>query len=44
VKKLEDEAGLYRIRVGDYRVIYTIQDKLLLVLILTVGKLADVYR
>jgi len=44
VKKLEGEASLYRIRVGDYRVIYTIQDKLLLVLVLTLGKRADVYR
>jgi mRNA interferase RelE/StbE len=44
VKKLEDEASLYRIRVGDYRVIYTIQDKLRLVLVVTLGKRADVYR
>jgi mRNA interferase RelE/StbE len=44
VKKLEGEASLYRIRVGDYRVIYTIQDKLLLILVLILGKRADVYR
>ena len=37
VKKLEDEASLFRIRVGDYRVIYTIQDKLRLVLVITPG-------
>ena len=44
VKKLEGEGGLYRIRVGDYRVIYKIKDKLLLGLVLTLGKRADVYR
>ena len=44
VKKLEGIGSLYRLRVGDYRVIYTIEDKLLLVLVLTLGKRADVYR
>jgi mRNA interferase RelE/StbE len=44
VKKLEGEGSLYRLRVGDYPVIYTIEDKLLLVLVLTLGKRADVYR
>jgi mRNA interferase RelE/StbE len=44
VKKLEGEGSLYRLRVGDYRVIYTIEDKLLLVLVLTLGKRADIYR
>ena len=44
VKKLEGEDSLYRVRVGDYRVIYKIEDKLLLVLVLTLAKRADVYR
>jgi mRNA interferase RelE/StbE len=44
VKKLEGEASLYRMRVAHYRVIYTIQDKLRLVLVVTLGKRADVYR
>jgi mRNA interferase RelE/StbE len=44
VKKLEGDASLYRIRVGSYRVIYSIQDKLRLVLVVTLGKRADVYR
>jgi mRNA interferase RelE/StbE len=44
VKKLEGDASVYRIPVGNYRVIYSIQDKLLLVLVLTLGKRADVYR
>jgi mRNA interferase RelE/StbE len=44
VKKLEGEGCLYRVRIGDYRIIYSIEDKLLLVLVLTLDKRADVYR
>ncbi|MEQ1628339.1 MAG: type II toxin-antitoxin system RelE/ParE family toxin [Nitrospira sp.] len=33
VKKLAGEEDLYRIREGDYRIIYTIQDKQLIVLV-----------
>ncbi|MCL6095014.1 MAG: type II toxin-antitoxin system RelE/ParE family toxin [Actinobacteria bacterium] len=34
----------YRIRIGDYRVIYTIQDDLLVVVVVTLGHRRDVYR
>ena len=34
----------YRVRVGDYRIIYTIQDDLLLVAVVTLGQRQDVYR
>lgn len=34
----------YRIRVGDYRIIYTIHDDRLIVLIVDVGHRRDVYR
>ncbi len=34
----------YRIRVGDYRVIYTIHDDRLIVLVVDVGHRRDVYR
>jgi mRNA interferase RelE/StbE len=44
VVKLVGEEDLYRIRVGDYRVIYVIQDNLLLILILKIGHRRDVYR
>ena len=36
--------GLRRIRVGRYRVIYEVQDAVLLVLVLRVGHRRDVYR
>jgi mRNA interferase RelE/StbE len=35
---------LYRIRAGDFRIIYAIDDKLLIVLVLKVGNRRDVYR
>lgn len=44
VKKLVGEENQYRIRVGDYRIVYQIQDQLLLVLILKIGHRSDVYR
>jgi mRNA interferase RelE/StbE len=42
--KMQGTDELWRIRVGDYRVIYTIQDKKLLVLVLRIGHRRDVYR
>ena len=36
--------GLRRIRVGRYRVIYEVQDDVLVVLVLRVGHRRDVYR
>ncbi|MEO5715719.1 MAG: type II toxin-antitoxin system RelE/ParE family toxin [Luteolibacter sp.] len=34
----------YRIRVGDYRVIYQIHDSVLVVLVIEVGHRKDIYR
>ena len=39
-KKLEGMRDLYCIRVGDYRIIYQVADKLLLVLVVRVGHTA----
>ncbi len=43
-KALSGRAGYLRIRVGDYRVIYTIDDGELVVLVVTMGHRRDVYR
>jgi mRNA interferase RelE/StbE len=43
-KKLDGVGNLYRIRVGDYRVVYTIEVDRLLVLIVNVGNRRDIYR
>ena len=42
--KLEGEDNLWRIRVGDYRIVYTIEDKKLIVLVVRVAHRKDVYR
>jgi mRNA interferase RelE/StbE len=44
VKALSGEHGLWRIRVGDYRVVYEIQDRELVVLVLRVAHRREVYR
>ena len=43
-RKLEGEPDLYRVRVGDYRLVYAVRDRVLLVLIVRVGHRRDVYR
>lgn len=42
--KLIGDAELWRIRVGDYRIIYEIQDRQLLVLVVRIGHRRDVYK
>ena len=37
-------AGLWRYRVGDYRVICQIEDGKLLILVVTIGHRGDIYR
>ena len=36
--------GLYRVRIGDYRIIYQIEDRALIVLVITIGHRREVYR
>ena len=43
-KALSGEDGILRIRVGDYRVLYTVQDGALIVLVVKIGNRRDVYR
>jgi mRNA interferase RelE/StbE len=42
-KKLKGEK-LYRLRVGNYRVIYDIQDNVMLVFVIKLGHRSDIYR
>ena len=42
--KLAGEPDLYRIRVGDYRVVYQVNDMRLTLLVLSIGHRRDVYR
>lgn len=43
-KKLAGPSGLYRLRVGNYRVAYQINDGELVILVVKVGARRDVYR
>ena len=43
-KRLKGSIGAYRIRIGNYRVIYNIEDKIVTVTIIKVGHLKQIYR
>jgi mRNA interferase RelE/StbE len=42
--KLAGQENLYRVRVGDYRIVYQIQDARLIVVVILVAHRRDVYR
>lgn len=42
-RKLRNRPG-YRVRVGDYRIIYEIRDDIVVILVLAIGHRRDVYR
>ena len=44
VRKLTGSEDAYRVRVGDYRIIYQVLDKVLIVHVIRVGHRRDVYR
>jgi mRNA interferase RelE/StbE len=43
-KKLVDGNGEWRVRTGDYRIVYEIQDNVLLILVAAVGHRRDIYE
>ena len=42
--RLEGPEGFHRVRVGDYRIVYLIRDRLLLICVVRVAHRKDVYR
>ena len=42
-KKLRGKTGLYRLRLGDYRIIYDVQDSVLVVVVVKLGDRKDIY-
>ena len=44
VKRLQGITGLYRLRQGNWRIVYTIEDRRLIVLILKIGHRRNVYQ
>jgi mRNA interferase RelE/StbE len=43
-RKLAGSDDLYRIRAGDYRVIYRVQDRVVLITVIRIGHRRDIYR
>lgn len=43
-RKLAGESSLWRLRVGDYRIVYQVRDDQLLVLVVKVGHRREIYR
>jgi mRNA interferase RelE/StbE len=44
VEKLAGSGDLYRVRVGDWRIVYAIRDQELVVVVVRIGHRGDVYR
>ncbi len=43
-RKMVGSGALFRLRVGDYRVIYEVQEKVLTIFIIRIGHRKDIYR
>ena len=41
---LQGEAGVFRVRVGDYRIVYEVLDQVLVVQVVRIGHRREVYR
>lgn len=44
VKKLKGAEDLFRIRLGDYRVVYEIRNEMLIVVVIKIGHRSEIYR
>lgn len=44
VEKLKGSDNLFRVRSGDYRIVYTIEDHVLVIVVVHVAHRRDVYR
>ena len=44
IKKLKGADSLYRIRLGDYRLVYEVQNSVLIIIVIKIGHRKDIYR
>ncbi len=44
IKALRGHDGYFRLRVGDYRIIYTVNDATLVIRVVEVGNRGDIYK
>lgn len=43
-KPLTDKENMFRVKIGDYRIVYEIHDKILLIIVLKVADRREIYR
>ena len=43
-KRLVGQAGMWRVRVGDWRIAYAVRDEVLVVLVVAVGTRGEIYE
>jgi len=43
-RKIEGQETAFRVRVGDYRIVYEVHDRVLIVMVMIVGHRREVYR
>ncbi|WP_397386551.1 type II toxin-antitoxin system RelE family toxin [Paenibacillus roseipurpureus] len=44
IKRMQGTTGDYRLRVGSFRVIYSVKDAVLLIYVIKIGSRGDVYK
>lgn len=44
IKAMQGNSGYFRLRVGDYRIIYTVDNNVLLVRVVAVGNRGQIYK
>lgn len=44
VKKLKGMDNLYRVRVGNYRIVYTVEDQKMVILVVRIAHRKDIYK
>jgi mRNA interferase RelE/StbE len=44
IKKLRGAESLYRLRLGDYRIVYEVRGEVLIVVVVKIGHRSDIYR
>lgn len=44
IKAMQGYTDYYRLRVGDYRIVYTVNDDILLVRVVEIGNRGDIYK
>ena len=44
IKQMKGYANTYRLRIGDYRAIYTLENNILTVRVLNIGNRGDIYK